>query len=988
MTPNRLAFLLLALLALPALGDDHPDAVVRAFYDAYASGDLTAAVSQWDAAAAPAFLRKAERQLRVRCLTHHEIALDAAVVNGSTATIDAEAHVTVWSNAPGSRPRTEVRYTTFRLTRTDQWRITSWTPRESDLAQRLKRASPADRMAAIWSNERMRTPAMAVALTEISLSLSLENAHAEANAILDHARTIAVETGDDAAMATVDSVEGALIGRRDGDRERALAIGRRSVEIARRSGDPDALAKAIYRFGRAVGAGRKAPHELFEEVLALEELVDDVSILGFTAAQLSITSTDDPPRQLRYALLSLRYAEVGGAPASLYNAHYALSGVYANLGYFGPAIEHARIAEDIATRNGVKQSMAAALFVLARAYLSLGRREEAMDAFERGLAVATPDLEAHLRIWRADDAIGSLRLADAEADLVRARALPASDQARVAALFALTQLRLMQGRREEALEIANEAVRLALTLRETRHRIDAAYGAALVLRRMKRYDEAREQLATMRREMEADPAAGYDETRWTSVYERRAIWEAEEVGLAVERGDIRAAARLASNTKGRALRAIIERRAELPSQRLGAENLAREKTLDEQLARLNRQLLPGGLPPSRRAEIEKEIERVRVQVDALRGREVASRAEPLPTPAPVADALDLAPRHAVVHYLQTFDELLIIGMAPGKGSTRRVIAASRRITPAEMTAKVDALLLLLQRRDLRYARAASEMFDFVLGPVQSLLAPEATLCVIPDGALWRVPFHALRAPDGRYVVESAQLFYAPAQSLADRGETKAPRSRSLVAFGNPELHARSVAQYRTAFSGVDVGRLPDAEAEVREVARLYGPGSRLYVGDAATERTLKNTAGRVDILHLATHGAAVPTSPLTSAVLLVPGAPTEDGVLEAREIMRLDLQPGLAVLSTCESGAGETRRGEGIIGLSWAFLATGCQTTVVSQWSATSHITSRLMIAFHRHLRRGHSEAAALQKAQNEIRRDERYRHPYYWAPFVVVGGQ
>jgi CHAT domain-containing protein len=159
------------------------------------------------------------------------------------------------------------------------------------------------------------------------------------------------------------------------------------------------------------------------------------------------------------------------------------------------------------------------------------------------------------------------------------------------------------------------------------------------------------------------------------------------------------------------------------------------------------------------------------------------------------------------------------------------------------------------------------------------------------------------------------------------------------------------------------------------------------VGADAREDVLKAEAGRHRILHLATHGILDDASPLNSYVLLSRGKGTEeDGLLEAREIMGLDLRADLAVLSACETARGRFGAGEGVVGLSWALFVAGCQTAVVSQWKVASESTSDLMLEFHRRLRSGGPKDAALQRAALKLLADRRYRHPFYWAGFIVVG--
>jgi CHAT domain-containing protein len=119
----------------------------------------------------------------------------------------------------------------------------------------------------------------------------------------------------------------------------------------------------------------------------------------------------------------------------------------------------------------------------------------------------------------------------------------------------------------------------------------------------------------------------------------------------------------------------------------------------------------------------------------------------------------------------------------------------------------------------------------------------------------------------------------------------------------------------------------------------------------------------------------------------------EDGFLEAWELMSLDLKADLAVLSACETGRGRLGRGEGVIGLSWALFIAGVPSTIVSQWKVRSDSTADLMIEVHRRLSKyfvhgigSKDVASALRSAALKIKSDTRYRHPFHWAGFIVVG--
>jgi CHAT domain-containing protein len=167
------------------------------------------------------------------------------------------------------------------------------------------------------------------------------------------------------------------------------------------------------------------------------------------------------------------------------------------------------------------------------------------------------------------------------------------------------------------------------------------------------------------------------------------------------------------------------------------------------------------------------------------------------------------------------------------------------------------------------------------------------------------------------------------------------------------------------------------------------------VGAEAREDRVKAEAGKFGVLHLATHGILNDASPMYSQVVLAQSAEdvNEDGLLEAWEIMNLDLHADLVVLSACETGRGRVGAGEGMIGLTWALFVAGTPAAVVSQWKVESSSTTELMLEFHRNLRAGIkqtrpqvSTAKALQQAALKVLRRSDYRHPFYWAGFVVVG--
>ncbi|MCI0391144.1 MAG: CHAT domain-containing protein [Acidobacteria bacterium] len=185
--------------------------------------------------------------------------------------------------------------------------------------------------------------------------------------------------------------------------------------------------------------------------------------------------------------------------------------------------------------------------------------------------------------------------------------------------------------------------------------------------------------------------------------------------------------------------------------------------------------------------------------------------------------------------------------------------------------------------------------------------------------------------------------------------------------------------------------LPESEQEVKALRRLYGKSrSKVYIGAEAREDRVKIEASQAGILHFATHGVLNDASPMYSYLALAQGDKNEDGLLEAWELMQLDLRADLVALSACETARGRFGAGEGVIGLSWAMFVAGAPATLVSQWKVESASTRELMLGFHQSLRapsrKSVTKAEALRRAALKLMKNPQTNHPFYWAGFVLVG--
>ena len=189
---------------------------------------------------------------------------------------------------------------------------------------------------------------------------------------------------------------------------------------------------------------------------------------------------------------------------------------------------------------------------------------------------------------------------------------------------------------------------------------------------------------------------------------------------------------------------------------------------------------------------------------------------------------------------------------------------------------------------------------------------------------------------------------------------------------------------------IKFGPLLAAETEARTVAAEFGV--RPLAGAEATERAVMARLPEAGVVHLATHGYAFSSPELTrSSFVALSPSPGYDGVLTVRKLIddvpRLSAE--LVVLSACETGLGNVTQAEGTIGLQRALLAKGAHSIIVSLWNVSDEATARLMTSFYKHWLRDPDrpdKAQALQLAIKELRGDQRFNEPQYWAAFQLIG--
>lgn len=460
---------------------------------------------------------------------------------------------------------------------------------------------------------------------------------------------------------------------------------------------------------------------------------------------------------------------------------------------------------------------------------------------------------------------------------------------------------------------------------------------------------------------------------------------ADMAALLIDEGRVEEAFAYAERYRSRVLVDVLRSGPADRSRDLTEVERTRERELAERLAALHREAALHATP-----ELNERITAARRESDAFQFELAAAHPRlhlerGTLRPAGLRDITARLPREAVlVEYLVTREKTYAFVIS-GDAIAVRAIDAGR----AELARQAEAFRTMLADRRPDFRKPARTLYKTLIAPIADLVSKRRTWILVPDGPLWNLPFQALVDARGTYVAEQAAIVYAPS-TAAWMEMSRTPKSasadgrRGLLAFGNPATpHGAGVEGARGTLAP-----LPEAEAEVRSAARFYGAESAVYVRGQATEERFKAEAPRYRVLHVAGHGILNDASPMHSYLLLASGnSKSEDGYLEAGELMQMDLGADLVVLSACETARGKYAAGEGIIGFSWALFAARCRTQVVSQWKVDSAATRVLMRDFHRNVRADRAQAAsALQKSIVSMLKTQKYRHPFYWAGFVVLG--
>ncbi|WP_395146241.1 CHAT domain-containing protein, partial [Armatimonas sp.] len=583
------------------------------------------------------------------------------------------------------------------------------------------------------------------------------------------------------------------------------------------------------------------------------------------------------------------------------------------------------------------------------------------------------------------------------------------------------------GQPQKALEFFNQALTLYRAVGDKGGEADTLSNLTIIEKKLKKTDQAEAHYAqavalyeTLRENL-----GGFSESKSAFLGSIIGTYY-DYLNLLMDQGKIITAFEIAQKTKARSLLDLMASgRVDLNAE-LTPEEKQQEQALRQKANFLNAQMINEGVQnkvgakkrfAALKEDLKKTEDKLQTLTDTLYARHPSLAQKRVAKTATLEDMAKLLPPDtALLDYIVVSQEkLALFVIVQGK-----VKAFTLPFTYKSLVTKASLFRAACTDPRKDYKQAARELYKLLVSPAAKHLMGIKRLVICPDGALWDIPFQALLS-GGQFLTQRFELAYAYSATgvqaaLTQKAQRRKP-SQMLLALANPDFGSSkrfgdlddlpgqrpiigpdrpiigpdrgpSSQMDRILTRGKTIAALPGTQREA-DVLKEHFPSAMILTDKNAQESIAKAESGKYRYLHFATHGFFNDASPLLSSLVLAQPSTgsKDDGFLTAREIFDMDLSAELVVLSACNTGRGVQRTGDGVIGMTWALFVAGCSTQVVSQWSVNDASTATLMRSFYGNLvTRKLSKGAALRQASLSLMQDPKHSHPYYWAPFVLMG--
>lgn len=1008
----------------------------RNFLEAYQRKDVDGLLKMWSAKSPdlPAFTAAVKQTFsEVGTIELKNVALRSVTIEGeqSIVRVSAELQATELKSGKPATGSGRINRTLKFVKEDGQLKLWAYEASEEKLARDLMAAKTESEQTALLEAEReLQTTELTRSLWKQMESFLKQNDQPQALTALRLTQLVAEKIGDERALANAVNFTAVIHFQRN-ELARALELFEKHLSFEITVRDQAMTARTLHNIAtikRFQGDYPKSLEYLFRS-LPLAEKADDKRILGSVLNSIGLIYREqgDYARALANFERGLAVSEAAGDKGTMNQLLNNIGIVHGAQGNHAQALEYSQRTLKIAQAAGEKRMMAFALNNIGTTHYALRELSKALDYFQQSRALHE-EVKDQRNVALTMNNIGLMyrEMGDHTRALEYYQQSLAirekqEDQAGIASsLNNLGMMHILQKDFRKALELSSRILEIATRLASPEHIWRGYEIAGRAHAGLNEFDAAekafKNSIATIEKMRHQ---VGGGELARQRFFEDKLWPYIGIVDLSFTRNQPMEALTYAELAKARTLLDVLRNGKVQINKALSPEEQEMERASNAALVALNTQIQEESqrLKPNRDriAELEPRREKARLAHEALLTSLYIKHPELKvhrgeTTPITAAEAASLLPdaETALLEFVVAQEKSYLIVLT--KNSKRNTAPVEIMLYPLninskQLTEQVGNFRRMLANRDFSYQESARQLYDALLKPAEQQLRKRKTLCVIPDQALWELPFQALQPRTGVHLIEDFTVFYAPSLSvmrevMKDRVTPQRPPSsrsaRTLLALGNPQLKSTMVESSETRSFDDLIGPLPEAEKEVKVLAKLYGAGnSRLMIGAEAREESVKTEAPNYEVLHFATHGLLDDRNPMFSYLTLaqISGNPKEDGLLEAREIINMDLRAELAVLSACDTARGSVGAGEGVIGMTWSLFVAGVPTTVASQWKVDSASTTDLMIDFHRRLTARRSSGRSIEKKAESLRqaalglsKRERYRHPFYWAGFVMVG--
>jgi len=630
---------------------------------------------------------------------------------------------------------------------------------------------------------------------------------------------------------------------------------------------------------------------------------------------------------------------------------------------FDEAIDLGQAALQLASSLSFRGMTATILGNLGWNYFELGDFENARDFYRQGAqASSASGLPGYSAYWFSDLATAYLALreyAQAE-ELARSTLKQANDLKNAQTITlcnnTLAEIMLITGRLSEAEQYNREALKMEDEGRDRFGTLDSLLMAGHIADAQKRLLDAEDFF----RRVLGDPTVD-TRRRWEAEAGLAQVWDDQGRFVEAERQYLKAI-----NTIERARQSVNHD--ELRLSFLSSGIAVYGEYIDFLILR--------GRPAD--ALNQAELSRARTLSEGLSSNELAAASHTLPRVSPQQLAQRL---HAT----------LLIYWLGEKHSYLWAVTPSRTayftLPPA---AQIDPLIksyreFTLKSGDLLQSAASTgeKLYASLVEPAEKLIPQGSRVILLPDASLYALNFETLivLAPQPHFWIEDVTLTTASSLSLLASATNRAPpKEKNLLLVGD-------------ALPVPEFGSLPQAPAEMQTIQQYFPEPRRATLrGPQATPKAyLSSEPGRYTYVHFVAHGTASRARPLESAVILSKESSGDIYKLYARDIVKHRLNANLVTISACNGSGTRAYSGEGLVGLSWAFLRAGAHNVIGALWEVSDASTPQLMHALYRELSQGKDPATALRDAKLSLLHssdpDTVFRKPFYWAPFHIYTG-